>query len=229
MSQSTDFLTLVLSKALDWGIPFVLGLLFRKQIGRLLIRLKKFVLNDFVDIDFLAIRLYSPSTTTDISHDIFDDIRNKIPGVKLSTIFAEGLKISIPVFGNLKITMEKVTDEEEPNYGDVEGVVESIKITLKPESPVRLGTREINKLDDLSQISEGIFGAFEKCCISKSKIIESYILVEVPRIQHFKEEKSFKLKDAQLGASVNATPEKLSIVVSPMTYVSKSVKKYMLI
>lgn len=229
MTEPFDTLYFIGGKILDWGIPFALGLIFRKSVGRFLIKLKKYLSNDVVNISVLCIHSYKPNEVTEVNHDLYDDIKIKIPSTKLLNFFPEGIRISVPVFGILRVLVEKEYAETEDPESSELAPIEAIKTTLTPESPVRLGIREIDKLNDLANYSEIIFGEIEKCCFSKAKVLQSYILLDIPRMQRFKEEKTFKIEDKELGASVNATPSDLTLIVSPMGNVGKATKKYILV
>jgi hypothetical protein len=75
---------------------------------------------------------------------------------------------------------------------------------------------------------EIILSEIEKLCLVKSKVTQSYILLDTSRIDHFKEEKAFKIEDEELGASVTATINQLTIVVSPICNVGRATQKYIL-
>jgi hypothetical protein len=228
MSEWIEWIGLIISRMLDWGIPFVLGLLVRKRVGRFAIVTKKRLFNDILSINIVSIRAYKPTETHDFSHDLYDNIRAKLPIARLLDVFPNGMRVELPVFGNLRILLDKITsndDIEERNEADVE----CVKLTLTPESPVRLGMREINQLDGFAQYAEVIFSAAEKLCLKEAKLIQSYTILEVPRIDHFKEEKTFEFEDQDLGSSVQATPNKVTIVVSASTQISKAARKYILV
>jgi hypothetical protein len=226
MSELMNVAYQILYRVLDWGIPFTLGVLFRKRVGRFLIKIKRWLFNDVVTMNILCVRSYNPTEICEVNHSVYEDIKVKIPSAKLLTVFPDGLKISVPIFGNVRTLLETVVDEEDSTA--TEEVIEKIKLSLNPESPVRLGMREIEKLTDFANYCEAIIGALEKCCIAKSKITQNFLLVEVPRIQHFREEKTFQIENKELGATIHATPEKLTIVVSPMTYIGRAISKYVL-
>lgn len=138
------------------------------------------------------------------------------------------MRVELPVFGNLRILLDKITSNEDIEQEN-EADVECVKLTLTPESPVRLGMREINELDGFAQYAEVIFSATEKLCLKEAKLIQSYTLLEVPRIDHFREEKTFEFEDQDLGSSVQATPNKVTIVVSASTQISKAARKYIFV
>lgn len=221
----SEWISLILLKLLDWGIPFSLGLLFRKRVGRFVIALKRRLLNDIITLNIVSIRSYCSIETRDINHDLYDDIKTKLPSPKLLDVFSNGMRMTVPVFGNLRVLVEKTINVEEEERENEN--VGSIKVTISPESPVRLGIREIPQLNCYAQYSEIIFNAVEKYCMTKSKIIQGYTILETPRIEHFKEEKAFRFEDESLGASIHATPIKLTIIVQASTEIYKAASKYL--
>lgn len=221
MTELLDSLYFIGTKIIEWGIPFGLGLLFRKRVGRFFIKLKKYLFNDVFTISVLIARFYDPTEVNEVNHDLYDAIKAKSPSVKLLNVFPDGIRVSVPVFGNLRVLIEKVDADIENTE---ETSVECVKTVVTPESPIRLGMREIVKLNDLANYGEVIFSETEKFCLVKSKVTQSYILLDTTRIDHFKEEKAFKIEDEELGASITATPSQLTIVVSPISNVSRAVK-----
>jgi hypothetical protein len=124
--------------------------------------------------------------------------------------------------------MDTVSDQE-LDFKEKEAPVEGVKLTLTPESPIRLGSREIPILNDFAQYAEILFAAVEKFCIKEGKIVQNYTVLEIPRVGHFREEKSFEYKDEQLGTSVQASPTKITLVVNATTQISRATQKYLLV
>jgi len=224
-----DLIYLIIQKLLDWGIPFGLGLLFRKKVGRFLILVKKRLFNDIITISLVSVRHYAPCEISEFDYRIYEDIKTKLPSPKLLNMFPNGIRISLPVFGNIRVFTEKILSEEESNEQAEETDVESIKVTITPESPIRLGVREIDKLNDFGQYIEVIFGAIEKYYLEEGKILQSYTIVEAPRIEYFREEKTFQFEDSELDATVRATPSSVTIIVKPSTKIWQAAKRYILI
>ncbi|MEM1551605.1 MAG: hypothetical protein QXH03_02910 [Candidatus Bathyarchaeia archaeon] len=232
-SPSFEHNTLMIGKIIEWGIPFLLGLIFKKRVARFFVIAKKRFLNEIISLTLLYTRYYSPCSASDVNYKVYEDLRTKIPSLKLLNIFPEGMRISTPVFGNIRILLEKIPKKEEleevREKSEVE--VEKIKITITPETSVRLGVREINdKLNDFAHYAETIFSSVEKHCLKEEcKILESYLLIETPRIGWFVEEKSFELEDSELDAYVQATPNKVALIVKASIHAGRAVQKYLLI
>lgn len=74
MSEWIEWIGLIISRMLDWGIPFVLGLLVRKRVGRFAIVTKKRLFNDIMSINIVSVRAYKPTVTYDFSHDLYDNV-----------------------------------------------------------------------------------------------------------------------------------------------------------
>jgi hypothetical protein len=225
MTEPLDTLYFIGTKIIEWAIPFGLGLLFRKRVGRFFVKVKKYLFNDVFSINVLVARFYNPTEVNEVNHDLYDAVKTKLPSVKLLNLFHDGMRVSVPVFGNLRILIEKVDADVENSE---ESSMECVKTILSPESPIRLGMREIAKLNDLANYGEIILSEIEKLCLVKSKVTQSYILLDTSRIDHFKEEKAFKIEDEELGASVTATINQLTIVVSPICNVGRATQKYIL-
>lgn len=220
----------VLLKIADWGIPFVIGLAFRKRVARFLTTAKMRLLNDTLSINVVSVRSYQPTETKSCSHQIYENIKTKIPNPKLLNLFSNGLRISVPEFGNLKVSLEKVTGEEEPDE-EAEPEVTRIKAVLVPECAVRLGVRDIEQLGTFTNYTEVVFGEIEQFCLTEKRVIAdaTYTIIEIPRVGRFREEKSFKFEDSLLGASVYATEERITITVKALSQVEKAAKKYLLV
>jgi len=223
-----EWIYLIISKLIEWGIPFGLGLLVRKRVARFLVKSKKWLLNDIVPINIMSVRSYSPTEINEFSHELYEDVKTRIPNIRLLELFSNGMRLAVPIFGNLRIGLDKIFTEENMEQGDEEKV-ESIKVTLNPESPVRLGIREVHLLNDFAQYTEILFSAVEKFFVKKRQITQNYTLLEIPRVGYFKEEKAFEFEDEILGASVHATPSKITIVVAASTQISKAAQKYILV
>lgn len=228
MSESA---ILILWKIVEWAILFGLGLLFRKRVGRFIIKTKKWLLNDVVATRIVSIRTYTPEDTpveiADFNMGIYEEIRAIIPNPRFHDIFEDGMRIAIPTFGTLKLSLSKISEEE--NMEHLEETVERIKVTLQPESPVRLGVREVHLLNDYSQTAEILFNATARLIATRNKIRQDYTILEFPRFGRFVEEKTFEIDDKNLGARVHATPNKLTIVVSPTSQIAKATSKYLLV
>ena len=219
MSEWVDF---ILKGLLGWSISFGLGLLARKKIGRFLVRTKKKLFNDPVTMRIVSIRLYNPVEVHDFNQDVFENVRVRITNPKLHDFYPGGMRIEIPVFGILRLGLDRITDQEEDR-------LESIKVTLQLESPIRLGMRDIPLLNDYAQTAEVLFSAVENLFMTHSTLRQNYTILELPRVGRFVEEKAFEMKDDNLGAHVQATPNKLTIVVEPPIQMAKAAKKYVLV
>jgi hypothetical protein len=223
----TDWISLSIEIIVSSVIGFILGLLFRKRNARWLVTAKKRLFNDFVALTLLSVRLYEPTTINEFSRMDYEDIGKKLPNSELIDVFPNVIRVKVSTFGVLRIAIDKTPSEEATDHNE-EKMIENIKLTLSPESPVRLGTREIHLLDDYGQYVEMLFGAIEKS-LEKVKIKQNYTLIEIPRTGHFKEEKTFEYQDEVLGASIHATPSKITIVVDSSIQITKSVHKYLLV
>jgi hypothetical protein len=219
----------ILLKLADWGIPFAIGVLFRRRVGRWLVKMKMRLLNDTISIDILSVRSYQPTEVKPCDHQVYENIRTEIPNTRLLNMLSNGLRISVPEFGILKVTIEKVTIEEIPNE-EGEPEVTRIKAVLAPECPVTLGVRDIDKISTFTAYSQVLFREIEHCCLTENRVIAdaTFTILEIPRVGHFREEKSFRVEDSSIGTSIHATEEKLTITVSALTQVGKAAKKYLL-
>lgn len=224
MSEWVEF---VFTRLLGWAISFGLGLLVRKKVGRFIIKTKKWLFNDSVSISIISIRSYNPVEIHDFNQDVYEDVKTKITSPKLHDIFPDGMRIEIPTFGILKLALSRINNEE--TIENHEEMAESIKVTLQPESPVRLGVRDINLLNDYATSAETLFNAIEKLFLTYSAPQQNYTILESPRFGRLVEEKTFDINDKELGTRVHATPSKLTLTVSPTTRIVKATKKYILV
>lgn len=225
-----DLVQQILLKIVDWGVPFGIGLLFRKRVGRWLTKMKMRLLNDTISINILSIRSYKPTVIKPCEYQVYENIRTEIPKTVLLNMLTNGIRISIPEFGNVKVIVDKVINDEGDSHEDAEPEITRIKVVLAPESPITLGVRDVDKINTFTGYSQVLFREMEHCCLTESKVIPNatYTILEIPRVGHFKDEKSFRVEDSSLGTSVHATEEKLTITVSALTQLGKATKKYML-
>lgn len=223
----SEWVNIILWKLLDWGIPFTIGILFRKKVGRAIIKAQKWLLNDTVTINIISVRTYLPVEVHDFNLEVYENIKTKILNPKLLDIFVDVMRITIPIFGNLSLRLSRETNQE-----DIDSQVETaerIKVAVKPESPVRLGIRDVHLLNEFAQDAEILFGAVENLFVATSKITQNYTILEISRIGRLVEEKTFEISDDDLGARIHATQNKLTIIVSPSSQIAKAAKKYVLI
>jgi hypothetical protein len=218
----------------SWIVPFVLGLLFRKRVGRAIVNLKRWLFNDIVTADIVSIRTFvsqaTPIEIHEFTQQVYDEAKVKILNPSLRDIFEDGMRVEIPTFGILLLNLREENKgkdvEEEENE---EGSFGTIKMTLKPESSVRLGTREIQMLNDFYQTAEALFNAAEKLITTAKQINQDYTILEFSRMGRFVEEKTFEIDDKDVGAHVHATVTTLSLTVSPSSQITKAAKKYLLV
>ncbi len=217
-----DFLTTIGWKALDWGVPFVLGVLFRKKVARFLITVKKLLFNDPTKISLLAVREYPPTTAKEVNPELFDAIRLKIGGMRLIDHNSQSMIISEPDFStNLIFTIGSV-DEEDIEQGKID------RLALRLENPLEVGARNIGKkVARFERIAEVIFENVEKLLFSQPAVMrKTYAVCDISRIAKFSEEQSFDLDDKNLNARVVGTRDQITITVSPIDKLSELAEKY---
>jgi hypothetical protein len=214
-----------------WAIAFGLGLLFRKRVGRAIVRLWKWLSNAVVTAQIVSVRTYIPVETPvqiqDFTREVYDDVKTRILNLQLYDVFGDGMRVAMPTFGMLKLSLSRIGEQENPQ--DEEETLETIKMTLKPESPVRFGIREVQLLNDFSKTAEVLFNAAERLIVTGKRIGQDYTLLEFSRLGRFVEEKTFEMKDEDLGTHVLATANRLTLTVSPTSEIAKATKKYLLV
>ena len=204
-------------------VPFVLGLLFRKKAGRIILKAKKWILNDIVTLDLLAVREYPKIVVKEIELSVFDNIKNKISNAQLVQSYPNGIIIKLNVFGNLISEIEKIYDEETNEC-------ESVKLILKTETPIRLTIRELKKLRQFEKYADNIFDSIEKQSFPpNTNFNKSYAICDLTRSTTFSESQTFNKKDDNLNAIINGDEDKLTIRVSPMDTIAEATEKYHLV
>jgi hypothetical protein len=225
----------ILNHAVDWIVPFIIGLLLRKRVGRWFVKARKYLANEPIPISFLYIRSYHPTKLKPCGHDVYDNLSVKIPGIKLLNMFQTGLRISIPSFGNFKISVEpKVDNTEQSEDSEVEEVelapIVGVKAALTAESPIVIGVRNTGKLNELSTYCEVILSEIERGCLENARIdpTETYTIIDLPRTGHFLEQKTLDIDDEDLGVHVSANEQKISLTIKASTQIASATKKYLL-
>jgi len=56
---------------------------FRKRVGRFLITAKKRLFNDILTLNIVSIRSYEPAEVSEFTVDVYDNLKVKIPYIKL--------------------------------------------------------------------------------------------------------------------------------------------------
>jgi hypothetical protein len=213
--------------ALNWGIPFLLGLLFRKRVGHLISEGYKWLTNQFMSMELSEVRVYPPSQVRAFNWEIADDAKLSIPNFQILDVFADDIRFSVPVFGNLRLSLVKEIGSESDGEEAGEDDLSSIKVSVRTESPVRLGVREVDKLDDFDKTCQVLFAAVEKHSLVQSvRANEYYAIVDMNRLGNFTEAKIFERKDEDLGAEVTATENRLNMILTPPSKIVKAAKKY---
>lgn len=212
-------------------VAFVIGLLVRKSVGRAFVKAKKWVSNEVTPTQIVSIRTYIPQETPveihEFTREVYEDVRVRILNLQLHDIFSDGMRVEIPTFGILRLVLSRISTQGV--IEDQEETIERIKLALQPESPVRLGIKEIHLLNEYSQNAEKLFNAAERLIVTHKQIKQDYTILEFPRSGRFVEEKTFERDDKNLGTHIHATPAKLTLTVSPTSQIAKATKKYLLV
>jgi len=228
----SEWITSIIETVGSSAAGFIIGILFRKRTGRALAKAKKWLGNDVVTATIVSIQTYVPDVTpveiTEFTREVYEDIKVRIPNPQLHDVFSDGMRIAIPIFGVLRLDLSKTSDQQSDEESREE-TLEQIKITLRPESLVRFGVREVNMLNDYVQVTTTLFNTAEGLISTGKSIKQNYTIIEFPRLGRFVEEKTFEIDDKDLGTHVQATANKLTLTVSPTNQLAKAAKKYLLI
>lgn len=216
----------VIDDLITASIGFILGLLFRKRVGHALIEAKKYLANDILTTDFLAVRSYPPIDLPSLDSTVFERANVRFRNLKSVEVFDDEMIVSAPIFGRLRLRVDKQPSIDDRVAASPNPQIEKVKLTLRNESPLRLGVRESKRLDDLVNIANTLFDSVELLTQTKgARPTEDYVVMEVNRISHFLPEKTFDLEDAELSARVRGTPTKITITTPSMKLV-EATKKY---
>jgi hypothetical protein len=204
------------------------GLLTRRIVWRRLLKWKKWLANDVLSLDILAVRQYPYVEVRAVDIGVFDHIKSRFSNVKLVQKYPTGMIINVsPIFGNLEVTIDKNPKGEEDIYSEYSSDDKTIKLRIKTENPVRLGVRELGRLNELEKIVEGIFDTIDMLLFTEHKPMkQSYAVCDITRTIYFVQEKVFNLKDEDLGVSVYGKNNKLTITVSPIGKMTQATEKY---
>lgn len=218
--------THVLGAIISFPIGVILGLILKKTVWRKIFWLKKWVFNEILTIDLLAVKEYPYSLTTDIDISLFQQIKSRITEAKLVQHSSDTMIVNVsPIFGNLVLRKNEVADE---GGEDEEGFTPSVRLTISTENSVRIGIREIKEqLSDYERYVNSIFDSISITLFSKSNILprQSFVECDIIRPIIFVEKKHINLHDKNLDAEVNGTDDKLTII-SPINNITKATKKY---
>jgi hypothetical protein len=200
----------------DWGVPFAIGVLFRKKVANFFIKLKKLAFNDYLEVNLLAVREYQPTSIKEVSLEVFDAIRPKIADMRLISHNARSMIVAVPEFSsNLILAIDSQFEDEDQNESQDDRI---IKMSLRTENPLGIGARDIAKrVSQFERDVEIIFETIEKMAFIEHKPLKnSYAVCDLSRIGRFKEEKNFDIEDKRLHARVIAAGDQLTITTSPI-------------
>jgi hypothetical protein len=184
-----------------------------------------YIFNSIFTLEIITVREFEKATIKEINYSVFSSIKTLIPDTILISSSSDVLILRIPFFERVRVLIEKTTDES-VDSGEMD-LGEKIKISIKPENPIRLGTREFNKLRDFTQYSEIIFNSiYNEVFVEKSKITHDYALLQLSRMKRLIEEKIFDIDDEELGATVHGTENEISISTTPMNRITDAAMKY---
>lgn len=213
----------ILIEAAKVAAGFGVGVLVKRTFWRKIIYIKKWFANDILTLSLLAVRQYPHVNVKDMELAVFDHIKNKIQNVTLIQRQPNGMMINIaPIFGNLIIEVEKSNPIIED--GDDETM---IKLSVRTENTIRLGMREIKKLNDFEKYAETIFDTIQALLFSEQKPAkQSFAVCDISRTVYFVEQKKFDLRDNALNARIIGTDDKLTITTSPIGNIAEATEKY---
>ena len=217
----------VLFAALNWGIPFALGLLFRKRVGHAISEGLKWLTNQFMSLKLSEVRVYPTSQARDFNWEITDEAKLSIPNFQTLDVFAEEVRFSVPVFGIMRLSLTKEAKSESDSEVSGEDELASIRVMVRTESPVRLGVREVDKLHDFDRTCQVMFSSVERHSLGTSVLAsEHYATIDMNRLGNFTEAKMFDRKDDDLGVEITATEGRINMIVTPPSQIVKAAKKY---
>ena len=76
----SEWASSIILKIVEWFVVFGLGVLFRKRVGRSIIKAKKRFFNDPVSINIISVRSYNPVEIHDFNQDVYENIF-VLPGI----------------------------------------------------------------------------------------------------------------------------------------------------
>jgi hypothetical protein len=197
---------------------------FRKKYGRKIIRFVKWIRNDILTIDLLAVRNYPYVDVKDIDVTTFDYIKSRISEeIKYVSHNPNGMIIRLPLFGNLIVSIQKfpipIEDEEIETY-------EALKLSVRSELPIRVGSRELNKLEDFEKHSNVIFDIIEnKLFVKEEQLKDNFAVCDVSRTKYLVENSNLEFKDIELSAVITTTDSKVSIK-TPIDKITEATERY---
>jgi len=204
-------------------VAFLFGLLMTKNFARLLTKYWKKLRNDPVSINLVFVRIYEPNRINELNAETFHSLQQRIPNVKLDFVSRTAMRIGMLPFGTVKIIHDEGVNNEQNEE------IENVKISISIENPIRIGIRQIDDIHQYSNNVEIIFQILENNFLEKPVIIKNYAVAEIDRSGRFLEEKTFDIKNDELAARIQGTPNKITIMAEPPNYIAKAVKRYMLI
>lgn len=210
-----------LSYVIEGVITFFLGVLLRKQTAHALIKARKWLSNEVVTINFLAVRTYPADRLKPLNSFVYDDAKARIPSLKLNDVFDDELIVTLPTFGKVRVKIENIPEENETEIG------ENVNISVVPESPLRLGIKEWKKLYGFENDVESLLDSVEKFVFpNQAHLQQSYAVCSFPRVSRFVEERNFDIEDVELGATIQGRNNKLAITASPASRIAEATQKY---
>lgn len=219
MTEAYDLLWQAAAEVGKVAAGFAAGVILKKTFWRRIIRLKKWIANDVLTLSLLAVRQYPQINFEEIDMTLFDHIKTKIQNVKLVAHHGNGMIIYVPpYFGNLVIEVES----SDPSEGDA-----STKMVLRTENTIRLGVKEIKKINEFEKYADMIFDTIQAVLFAEQRPPkQSFAVCDISRTITLVEQRIFDLRDSSLNARVQAIDGKLTITTSPIANLAEATGKH---
>ena len=218
-----------ISGAVGALVGFVLGYVGKKAFWRSLVRFYKWMRNSMMSFELIAVRTYLPARTKGLNRGVSDRLRVLYTELKILKVSETAIVFQVPLFGNLRLVLDEIDDVNEHD-GDRQfngPNIVKIKASLKTESPINLGAKDIGQLKQFVDYADKAFTAAEMFSFEKPPTIkEDYVIIDTDRIARFRAEDRFDIEDKQVGARVRGTVDKLEMMVAPSSKVVEATKKY---
>jgi hypothetical protein len=222
-------ITNVIIGAITLVIGLILGYVGKKSFWRSVVTLSKWVRNSMMSFDLIAIRTYLPAKTEGLNRSATDRLRALYQDLKIMNITESTIIFQVPVFGNLKLVLDRIEDINEID-GDRPSAIPrivKIKLSLRTESPINLGAKDVNELKKFVDYADKAFTAVEMFCFDKPPTIkEDYTILDTERVTRFRPEDKFDIDDKKVGARVRGTQDKIEMMIAPSTKIVEATKKY---
>lgn len=191
-------------------------------------RILYYLFNKSVRIKVFYKQKYKEKPEKWLSNSIFEKIKKKVETDKL---LKRGIhKKCISLYSdNLGHTILIWLEEEldSATFGDGNPKTIGYNVTVEIKDEIRLGRRDFDELDSFTSIATNALGVIESNCLPRGiDFFQKFAVCKIRRDFDTLEKEIHKINDEKLNAEISISENNVHIILSELSYLEKTIKKY---